>query len=60
MVVASKPMKEAALNTRAMASEPDVRALQLNGSSVNGAPPPSPPLIRMAASRNSTTRNQEQ
>src|SRR5262249_27967575 len=41
----------------AMASDPEVSELQLNGVSVREVVPPAPPLIAMATSSTTTTRN---
>ena len=50
-------MKEAKLNSSAMATEPLVKAAQVNGVAVKGAVPPWPPWIKIAASRMSTIKN---
>jgi hypothetical protein len=50
-------MKDAKLNSRAMATEPLVKAAQVKGIAFNGAVPPWPPWIKIAASRISTIKN---
>ena len=50
-------MKEAKLNSRAIAMEPLVKLAQVNGVAFKGAVPPWPPLIKIAASRISTIKN---
>jgi hypothetical protein len=40
-----------------MAMEPLVKLAQVKGVAFNGAVPPSPPLIKIAASRMSTIKN---
>src|SRR5689334_12877550 len=57
MVVASKPMNDAALNSSAMASEPEVSELQVNGVRVSEVVPPEPPWTAIATSSTTTTRN---
>jgi hypothetical protein len=50
-------MKDAKLNSSAIAMEPLVKLLHVNGAAFKGAVPPSPPLIKIAASRMSTIKN---
>ena len=50
-------MKDAKLNSNAMATEPVVKLAQVNGVAVKGAVPPWPPWIKIAASRMSTIKN---